>query len=265
MDWVDALTKLFGVVGQNIPYTLSPAIHNYIFRRMGFNAVYLAFDVSERRFVNVFKALLEVGGGFNITIPYKERVIDLLDDVDSIVEIVGAVNTVHKGKGYNTDYTAVKTLIKKTINGLGGDLCYIYGAGGAARAVAFALGELDCRIVIVNRSRDRAEKLVYDLQKFGVDAKIGTICRTRASAVVNATPLPSIVPDACLNAELVIEFVYKPVETDLVRRARRRGIKVIDGLSILVRQALEAQKIWTGISIPDEEVVGYLYARKLVW
>ena len=262
---IDAATKLYGVVGQNISYTLSPAIHNYIFRRVGYNAVYLAFDIPETKFDKVFPTLLEICEGLNITIPYKEKAVKYLSDVDVAAGAIGAVNTVYRGKGYNTDYLAVKALARNAVGALSGGVCYVYGAGGAARAAAFALGELGCRIVVVNRTRDRAEKLVQDLSRFGVAASTDTVCRGHSDVVVNATPAPSVVPDECLDTELVVEFVYRPVETDLVKRARSRGVKVVDGLTILVRQAIEAQRIWLGIDISGEEVLGYLYARKLIW
>lgn len=265
MDWIDISTKLYGIVGHNISYTLSPIIHNYVFKKTRYNAVYLVFDIPKDRFDIAFRGLLEVSEGLNITIPYKEIAVGLLNDVDIVAKAIGAINTVHRGKGFNTDYVAIKTLVKNAMGSLSNELCYIYGAGGAARATAFALGELGCRIIIVNRTRERAEKLVQDLQKFGINAAIASSCKGRSSIVVNATPVSSIVPDICLDTELVVELVYRPIETDLVKRAKARNIKIIDGLTILVKQALEAQIIWTGVYIPEEEVIGYLYARKLVW
>ncbi|MEM1560131.1 MAG: shikimate dehydrogenase [Ignisphaera sp.] len=265
MDWVNSSTKLFGVVGSNISYTLSPAIHNYVFRRFSYNAIYLVFDIPENRFQKIFPALIDLCEGLNITIPYKEKALDYLYDCDPVAKAIGAVNTVHRGKGYNTDYVAIKSLVEKNTGKLEGNVCYIYGAGGVARATAFALGELGCRIVVVNRSRNRAEKLVKDLAVYGIEASIGATCSGRAGVVVNATPNPSVVPDSCLNTELVVELVYKPVETDLVVKAKKAGVRVVNGLKVLVEQALEAQRIWLGFDVPSEEVIGYLYARKFVW
>lgn len=265
MDWINASTKLYGVVGHNISYTLSPAIHNYVFRKTGYNAVYLVFDIPRDKFSAVFRGLLEICEGLNITIPYKEEALGFLNEVDTVVKAIGAVNTVYRGRGYNTDYIAIKTLVKNTIGDLSNELCYVYGAGGAARAVTFALGELGCKVVVVNRTRERAEKLVQDLRNFGINASIASSCESRSAVVVNATPVPSIVPDSCLDTELVLELVYKPVETDLVKRAKARNLKVINGITVLIKQALEAQKIWSKAHIPEEEVIGYLYARKLVW
>lgn len=267
MSWIDASTKLFGVVGRGIGYTLSPAIHNYIFREVGYNAVYLAFDIPEDRFDYIARALIDICEGVNITIPYKERVIPHLHSLDRSAETIGAVNTVHRGRGYNTDYIAVKRLSQGYLRSVERGICYIFGAGGAAKAAAVALGEQGLSIRVVNRSRDRALKMVESLRRF-IDIGISEPDRcSEADVVVNATPDPDFIPDTCLHRglKLAIEFVYRPVETSLVRRARERSVPVINGLEILVAQALEAQRIWIGVEFPIEKVVGYLYARQLVW
>ncbi|MDK6028092.1 shikimate dehydrogenase [Ignisphaera sp. 4213-co] len=268
MHLIDAKTKIFGVLGHNISYTLSPAIHNYIFMEIGYNAVYLVFDVPENKFDYVAKALIDICEGFNVTIPYKEKIIPYLTHLDKSAEIIGAVNTVYRGRGYNTDYIATKKLFEKYRHSLEKGICYIFGAGGAARAAAAALGEQGCSIRIVNRSVDRALKMAKDLRKIvnSIEVANTSTCE-EAEVIVNATPDPSFIPDKCLhnNLKLVIEFVYRPVETLLVKKAIEKGIPVINGLEILVAQALEAQRIWLGIEFPFEKVVGYLHARKLIW
>ncbi len=265
MSWIDSSTKLYGVLGRGISYTLSPAIHNYIFMEVGYNAVYLAFDVPVEKIDVVGKALVEICEGLNVTIPYKEVIMKYLYSIDRSAEVVGAVNTVHRGRGYNTDYIALVNILRKYSNILRSSICYIYGAGGASRAAAVALHSYGCEIYVVNRSLERAKNMATYLSRSGIDIHIHKDCVKRADVVVNATPNPSVVPDKCLEgSRLVIEFVYIPVETTLVRRARTRGIEVIDGLTILVKQALEAHKIWLGIEFPEEKVLRYLYARKLI-
>lgn len=265
MSWINAATKLFGLVGHNISYTLSPAIHNYIFQEAGYNAVYLAFDLSEERFLKTINSIIDLCEGFNVTIPYKEKVVEFLNGVDRNAERVGAVNTVHRGYGYNTDYTAIKSLVNERMGSLENMICFIYGAGGAAKASAVALGDLGCRLFIVNRTAEKAEHLARKLDSLGYEAYVANQCSANVDVVVNATPNPSFVHDICLSAKLVVELVYAPVETVLVRKARSRGVEVIDGIRVLVRQALEAQKIWSGIEFPEDKVIGYLYARKLIW
>ena len=267
MLWIDSSTKIFGILGRNIGYTLSPAIHNYIFREVGYNAVYLVFDVAEEKFDYVARALIDICEGLNVTIPYKERVMQYLTSFDASAERVGAVNTVHRGRGYNTDYIALKKLVEPHKELLENGICYVFGAGGAAKAVVLALGERGCRIRIVNRSSDRAERLVKELRKYvDVELSNASTCK-EATVVVNATPNPDFVPDSCFHGglRLAIELVYRPIETSVVKRARDVGAAVINGLEILVGQALEAQRIWLGIDFPSEKVVAHLHARKLIW
>ena len=255
-------TKLLGVVGENIPYTLSPAIHNFSFQRLGINAVYLAFDIKRDKFCQTFPGLLNIAYGLNITIPYKEESMKYVEVTEEAKEIK-AINTIYNGKGYNTDYLAVLNLIREKVDRI--DSCTVFGAGGAAKAAVFAVLKLGCRVDIINRSRERAERLVKEFSNLG-SISITSSCK-EADVLINTTPDPNFIPDECVNKtkKLVVEFVYKPVKTSLISRAEMNGLKIINGLEILVRQAIEAEKIWFGKSLDDIEVVNYLYARKLVW
>ncbi len=260
-------TKLLGVIGENIHYTLSPYIHNFIFTENNIDAVYLAFDIDDSKFDKVIPGLLEITYGVNVTIPYKERVIQYLDSLDESASIVEAVNTIKDKKGYNTDYIALYDLIKKKMN-FNFETCIVFGAGGAARAVISALWRNDCSTIeIINRSHERATKLVQRLrsQKININIREGCSNFTKIDILVNATPNPDIIPDDCIRiSKGVIEFVYTPVETSLIKRAKRYNIPIINGIEILVKQAIEAEKIWFGIDVEEEKVVNYLYARKLI-
>jgi shikimate dehydrogenase len=259
-------TKVFGVIGKDIKYTLSPYIHNFSFNLLGINAIYLVFDLSEEKFSKVISSLLEITEGLNVTIPYKEKVIAYLNGMDEISKKIDAVNTIFRKNGYNTDYIAVKSLVKEKFGNISGFNCYIYGAGGAAKASSYALAELGCIINIINRTKSRAIELVENLNKNGFNASVKEDCEGNSLVIVNTTPYSQIVPEKCVKkANLVIDFVYKPVETDLIKIARNNNISFINGLEILVRQAMEAEKIWFNKSVPDEKIIEYLYARKLVW
>ncbi len=259
---IDQQTKLLGVVGENIGYTLSPAIHNFSFSSMNINAVYLSFDIKEDKFRKAIEGLLEVSLGLNFTIPYKERVIELLDGIDDKAEKLGAVNTTVGRKGYNTDFEAVKSLVSEKVETLEGKRCLVYGAGGAARAASFALAELGCTILLINRTKERAEELADRIRGYGYDAKTIEECH-EADVTVNTTPDPEKIP--CRGSKLAVEFVYKPVETTLIKSAKSLGMDSVNGIQILVRQALYAERLWFNNSIPDMKVLEYLYARKLVW
>ncbi|AAK40643.1 shikimate dehydrogenase [Saccharolobus solfataricus] len=261
-------TKLFGLIGKNIKYTLSPYIHNFSFRTLGINAVYLVFDLDEMKFKRSISGILEIAEGLNVTIPYKDEVMKYLDNTDTHSTRIQAVNTIYKKSGYNTDYLAIKNLVRKKIKNVSGYECYIYGAGGAAKAAAFALSELGCSsISIVNRTKSRAYELAELLNKNGYNASIKENCNiTNNILIVNSTPNSSVVPEDCVKkSDLVIEFVYRPVETELIKNAKKYGIQYINGLEILVNQAVEAEKIWFNKSVADEKIIEYLYARELVW
>ena len=253
-------TKLLGIIGKNISYTLSPAIHNYSFQKLGINAVYLAFDLDETKFERLTSSLLELGKGFNVTIPYKEKIIKYLDKVDFTAEKIGAVNTIKEKEGYNTDYLALKTILNET----GYYDSIIFGSGGAAKAISFAIAEEGFKVYIYDRKKEKGEKLVEYIKSKGYKAKVVENCSIEYGIIANATPDPSFIPEHCIKGNIAIDFVYTPVITTFLDKARKNGLKDVNGLKILVRQALEAQKIWFGKTVNEDEVVNFLYARKLV-
>jgi shikimate 5-dehydrogenase len=268
MPEVSYNTKLLGVVGYNIPYTLSPAIHNYSFSRLGLDAVYLAFDLSEPKFIRAIEGLMEVSHGLNFTIPYKEKIIPFLESLSEEAEMTGAVNTVFKGRGYNTDYTALKSLLLERMGGEVGGICLVLGAGGSSRAVSFALASIGCEVFVANRTFSRAQELASRLRSYGFRAsafplsEVQSVCGSEVSVVANTIPEPIAIELTC-EPKLLVDLVYKE-ETPLLSKAKRKGIKTIDGLEMLVKQAMESERIWFGVSLREEEVLRYLHARKLV-
>ncbi len=268
MREIDSSTRLCGLIGMGIRYTLSPAIHNYVFELSGFNAVYLAFDIAEEIFDKSIAGLIEITLGLNVTIPYKERIMGHIEKLDPVVSRIGAVNTIYGKTGYNTDYLAIKQLVEKKIGKLEGAECLVFGAGGAAKAASYALGDLGCSVYIVNRTRARAEELAERMRSHGYQAEAIQDCNSvKYDVILNATPDPSSIPKNCIKGSLAIDLVYRPVKTQLIEVAEKKHVNIIDGLQILVRQALLSQSIWqqrdlTGL---EDEVVSYLYARKHVW
>ncbi len=257
---IDYSTKLLGIIGKNIHYTLSPAIHNYSFQKMGINAVYLAFDFDESKFERLISSLLELGNGFNVTIPYKEKIINYIDKLEPATEKIGAVNTIKGKRGYNTDYLALKSIL----NEIGYFDSIIFGSGGAAKAISFAIAEEGFKVYIYDRKKEKGEKLAEYIKSRGYEAKVVEECSIEYGIVANATPDPSFIPEHCIKGNVAIDFVYTPVITTFLDKAKKNGMEVVNGLKILVRQALEAQKIWFGKTVNEEEVVNFLYARKLV-
>jgi len=260
---IDASTKVYALLGKGINYSLSPQIHNFVFNKLNINAVYVVFDLNEEKFYKAINGLLEVIEGFNVTIPYKEIIIKYLDDLEEGAKRIGAINTIYNKKGYNTDYIAIRKLVYEKIGKINGMRCYIVGAGGAGKATAYALGDLGCKVFISNRTKERALELVRNLNFYGIEAEYVSDCKLNYDILVNATPYPQNISQECVKGELVVDLVYRPVKTPLIMTALRKGLNVIDGLSILINQAIEAHRIWFGRSL-DEGVIRDYICREIL-
>lgn len=270
---ISGKTKLCALIGDPVEHSLSPAMHNAAFQYLGLNYVYLAFKVEKGRLREAIAGVKALNiRGLNVTKPLKIDVIPLLDDLHESASKVGAVNTIlnRDGKliGYNTDGLGALKALEDAGVDLDGMKVVIFGAGGAARAVAFAIAPKVREIVLLNRTVERAEKLAHDLEeKVGCKTRFGGLSEEvkrrelrDADLMVNATSvgmkpnenLSLVEPDLLRPGLTVFEVVYNPVETKLVRDARKAGSKVIDGLSLLLHQGGESFSIWTGVKPPVE-------------
>lgn len=256
---IDAYTQLYGVIGNPVRHSLSPIIHNGIFQRLGLKAVYLAFEVQ-----NLNKAIEGIRGlgisGLSITIPFKTEIIPLLDELDELATQIQAVNTLQNqgGKliGFNTDWLGAMQALKEKSN-IRRKKVFLLGAGGAARAIAFGLKKEECEIFIFNRSAERGEKLAKELGAIYLN-KFPSFQDLRPEFVINATSI-GMAPDAdqsplpislLQEGMLVMDIVYHPWQTKLLREAKLKGCQTIDGLEMLARQAAAQTEIWTGYK-PD--------------
>lgn len=257
------------VIGWPIAHTLSPAMHNAAYEAMGLNWVCLPCAVPDQHallaFVEAARRLPFVG--FNVTMPYKQAVAELCDEVAALAQMAGAVNTVHcvdgQLMGYNTDG---RGLLETLTEDAGFDptdkTVAIIGAGGAAGAAVTALILAKAReLVLVNRDRERAESL---LERMGgrmrtMTASVFTLDSSAAEAVqgadliINATPLgmgfndPSPIPSAWLRpGHVVLDMVYRTGTTSLVKEATEVGARAFNGLGMLVAQGALAIDIWAG-------------------
>ncbi len=260
-------TRLLGVIGHPVGHTLSPKMHNAAFATSGLDYVYVPMDVRPEDLPAAVSGLRALGfRGFNVTMPHKEAILPLLDELDEAAEVSGAVNTVvveGRGlRGTNTDGSGFVEACAESGVGFEGVRVLLVGAGGAAAAIAVAvLGEGTRELRILNRSRGRAEKLqerlwgVYPGAGISVhDAADPEGAARGADAIVNATylgmndddPLP--VPAGCLGTNTAVcDAVYRPGgETRFVRLARERGLRAVPGGRMLLYQGVQAQRIWTG-------------------
>ncbi len=251
--------ELFAVIGERVRNkSASPAMHNASFKALRLDAAYVAIDVP-RGELGCFAQLARFNlRGFNVTMPHKEEIAKYLDGVAMDARAVGAVNTVKVERnllvGYNTDYMAVYRLAGKLMEGA---RVLVVGAGGAARAAIYAAVKAGAsEIAIANRTKERAEALASEFSaKFGVRARgFGLGEAPRADVVVNATPVHDSVLAPLDEAKAYVEFVYNPPRTAMAKLAEELGVKVIDGVEILVEQGAAAEEIWLGVK-PDRGVM----------
>ncbi|HLJ40150.1 MAG TPA: shikimate dehydrogenase [Candidatus Acidoferrales bacterium] len=258
-DKLDRQTRVYGVIGDPIEHSLSPVLHNAGFAARRVNAVYLPFLVHD---LGDFVATIDLLGlqGFSITIPHKQEILRHLDDCDPLAAEIGAVNTVvvrGQGKlfGYNTDYVGVLRAMERRMP-LAGSRVLIFGAGGVARAVAFALARGGAAVAICARRMERARKLVRAVHGEAIPRV--ALRHEFFDAVVNATPVgmhPRVSDSPLeareLNCRLVFDTIYRPQRTKLLQLAAGRGIETVSGLEMFLAQGIAQWEIWMGERAPE--------------
>ncbi len=264
---IDGHTKIFGILGRPVAHSLSPAMHNAAFRHLKINAVYVAFPVTD--LAPAVAGLRGLGiGGVSVTIPFKEEIIPLLDDLDPQAAKIGAVNTVvnrdARLTGYNTDWIGAMTALTAKIN-LKGRHVLILGAGGASRAIAFGIIQAGGRVTLTDVDMGRADALVRDLGAEALPPEALETCP--ATILVNATPVGMtpdldgipINPDLLGRFGVVMDIVYQPLATRLLKEARARGAATIDGLQMLIHQGAAQFELFTGQKAPTEVMAQAAY------
>lgn len=258
-------TSLYCLIGNPIDKSLSPIIHNEIFKILGKNSIYLAFNVEESKLKDVIEGLKAINvEGFNVTIPYKKEIIKYLDDLYPEAKTLGAVNTVknQNGKliGFNTDGDGFfETLVDNEID-ITDKNVLLLGAGGAAYAIAITLSKKGIgSIHIANRTREKAISLEKEIKKVNPnfitttgDLKLDNINKKAIDIIINATsigmyPMENLSPielNGFKENIVVYDIVYKPRESKLIKDAKSRGYKTINGISMLLKQAILSQKVW---------------------
>jgi 3-dehydroquinate dehydratase/shikimate dehydrogenase len=251
-------TRVYGVIGNPIGHSMSPLLQNAGFQARKMDAVFLPFLV---RALRDFLSSIEPLGiaGFAVTLPHKQGILRHLDDCDPMAAAIGAVNTVvvrggRKLYGYNTDYVGVLRALERRIP-LRGSRALIFGAGGAARAVAFALAESGASVCVCARRASAAQVLARAVG--GEVVGRARLQREFFDAIVNATPV-GMHPAADrspleaneLNCRLVFDLIYRPRVTKLMQLAALRGIETVSGVEMFVAQGTAQWEIWTGERAP---------------
>ena len=261
-DKLNAETRIFGVAGNPITHSLSPLMHNTAFRRERVNAVLL--PLKTRTAADLMALMIELPmSGAAVTMPLKLEVLPYLDQIDPLAKRIGAVNTLRvsadgKLSGYNTDVYGVVNPLAKRIK-LKGARIAILGAGGAARAAVFGLIDAGAEVFIVNRTHENAVALARAAKARAL--KHSLLAKHSFDAILNSTPCgmkgakePLPLAENELNAGLVFDMVYNPLETPLLKLAKSRGIPVINGLEMFVQQGARQFEIWTGKTPPEAEM-----------
>jgi shikimate dehydrogenase len=268
---IDGNTRICGVMGDPVGHSVSPAMHNAAFHALGLNYAYLPFNVSKAGLAGAVEGIRALNMvGMNVTIPHKVAVIPLLDEIDPLAQRIGAVNVIYnKGGrllGSNTDAEGFLRLLEEHCIDARGLHVAVFGSGGAARAVCFALASGGAEITILNRTVDRAAGCAADMLAY-----TGRACETlemnpanlaralaKAGLVINATSI-GMVPDVDVSPvsrgllerrHTVVDIVYNPLKTRLIRDAEKAGAMTIGGLDMLAWQGALAFEIWTGCGAP---------------
>ena len=251
--------RFYGLLGETLSHSISPEIHGYIFRQLNIEASYSLFPVPANKLADAVNGLRLLGaGGVNVTIPYKLKIIPMLDELSDEARGLGAVNTVlfrnGRSYGYNTDYAGFGLLLDQQGISVAGKTAIVLGTGGAARTAAFWLqdhGAADVKLVSRQPGETgRFTSLSYtDLRNISFTDILVNATPVGMYPHIDKTPLPK---DSLARFGVVVDLIYNPTETRLMREARELGLEAVNGLSMLVAQAVAAEEIWQGRKIAEE-------------
>lgn len=269
MRQITGKTKIVGVWGHPVGHSRSPAMHNAALEALGLDWVYVPFEVDPKNAAAAVSGLRALSlAGVNVTVPLKERVLMLLDEVDDAARQIGSVNTIHNRDGrlygYSTDGEGFLRSLEAAGQSAQGRNVLLLGAGGSARAVAFALASQDCHCQIANRTEGRAAALAAEINAryAGMASVAGWGAgASRFDLLVNTTSLgmqpnenalPALPPEAFAGRPFVYDLIYAPSETRLLAQAKEAGCETLNGVGMLVWQGALSLALWTGL--PLEEI-----------
>jgi shikimate dehydrogenase len=268
---ISGKTRVCGVIGDPIAHTLSPIMHNAAFEARKLDYVFLAFRVKSSEISNAVDGMRALNiRGLNVTMPHKSVVMEHLDRIDLSAQLVNSVNTILNKEnllfGFNTDGIGALKALKENGVELKGRKILLLGAGGAARAIAYALAKEADELSVLNRTVKPAQILVKLLEKtLNKKVTIGSLSFSDvrqnlkdSDILVNATSVGmkpyadlSPVPAKLLRRDLaVMDIVYNPLETKLAKEAKAAGAKVVSGVEMLIYQGAASFELWTGKPAP---------------
>jgi len=278
---ISGRTRVCAVIGDPIEHTLSPTMHNAAFEHLKLDFVFVAFRVTPDELEKAVRGACALGvRGLNVTMPHKNSVTEFLDEADLAVKFLGAANTIlNQGgrfRGFNTDGVGALKALKCNGVNLTGKKVLLLGAGGAAKAIAFSLAKEADELCILNRDATKARELASVLEPFGkkifgneLSAKQIEEELRDSDVLINATSVgmtpnasESVVKPGWLKPDLcVMDIVYNPIETRLIRIARGAGAKVINGVEMLLYQGAASFEIWIQCKAPVDVMRNALLSK----
>lgn len=267
--------KKYGILAYPAKHSLSPVMHNAAFKAAHIDAEYLIFEIPEeelKAFIN--KVRHEPISGFSVSLPYKEEMMNFVDEIDEDSKKIGAVNTIlnKDGKlyGYNTDFIGSNKSLKEAVGELHGKKIVILGAGGVSRAICYGVLKEGAEVFMFNRHEEKAFKIADDFKQIFGDRihanRLDEMYKIdKADVFIQATSIWTLnknteskeiermFPKKFINKfDVVMDTVYKPLITPIIDIARSLGKKIITGDKMLLYQALEQFEIWTGGKAPSD-------------
>ena len=278
MMTLNGKTQLIGLIGWPVSHSFSPAMHNAAAQALGLNWAYVPLPVKPEAVATAVSALSALGfRGVNVTVPHKQAVMPLLDEIEPGAQAIGAVNTIVVGEngrltGHNTDWSGFLADLQAHDIAVANRDCLLLGAGGSARAVAYGLAKSGARVHLLARRREQAEAVLADLRGQLPEAQLTchllgelrqVVAQCHAPLIINSTPLgmtpqedstPWPVNLPIPEDATVYDLVYNPPHTRLMQQAEAAGCDAYNGLGMLIQQGAQAFALWTGQQ-PDTAVM----------
>lgn len=274
---IDTETKLYGIIGNPIKHSFSPYFQNKLFKNHNISAVYLAFNIAESDIENAIKSMKTMDiKGFNVTVPYKEKVLKFMDTVDPLAGKIGAINTIKNvdGKlyGYNTDIFGFQKLIKNNNIDIINKEIVILGSGGAAKSIVVSLKQLGVNsMIIYNRTIEKAMKMAEKYNDISIISKeLKTFELKDNALVINTTSVgldgksSPITIDKNYKDTIFIDLIYNPNETQLIKDAKKHNMVAHNGLEMLLHQGIKSFSIWTDEEVDFSEAVSIFDSIKKI-
>ena len=265
--------KNYGLIGEKLGHSLSPVIHQYIFERYDIKGYYSLYEVEKNNAENIIESMKTLGiKGVNITIPYKETLLEKIDFLSDEVLKIGAANVLKiksgKSYGYNSDYYGFIRLLERGEIKIKDKKCVDLGTGGATKNVIVALKDLGAESITVV-SRTLSSKLLSLLEKFPYINMAIYENFLQGDIIINTTPvgmypnveISPVGEEVIQRFDSAIDVIYNPLKTEFLKIAEKNGLQCVNGLYMLIEQAIKAQEIWQEMEFDDslgEELYNYL-------